>query len=221
MHSAVRTSEGSWAKAFVNYGKEEIWSHRRIWDSGLYIGMDKSSLTVEGFVFPSYKEAQIALGEKKNIEIIRQRTPLSDPKAVYSLYSKLIEKEMFKTMVGYGFLFELRHQLLSEFGYDEASLPTVTLPRRMDYDRVQELNKGVMESKLQALMITKKRMSIVIFALFFVIIAMFVIAVVNPNVGYINTENKVLNKYSAWQEELEQREQAVQEREEALKGDKK
>jgi len=52
--------------------------------------------------------------------------------------------------------------------------------------------------------------------LIFIIVGMFIIAAVNPNVGYINTENKILNKYSAWQEDLERREAAVKEKEEQL-----
>lgn len=55
-----------------------------------------------------------------------------------------------------------------------------------------------------------------IVALLVMVVAMFVIAAVNPNTGYINTENKILNKYATWQEELEEREQAVKEKEEEL-----
>ncbi|MBR1864971.1 MAG: hypothetical protein IJ801_00535 [Lachnospiraceae bacterium] len=175
--------------------------------------MEKESLVVDGFLFPGNKEAQIALKEKKNIEVIREKTPLTDSQAVYELYTKLIERDMFKTMVGYSFLYEMRYRLINEFGYGEEELPTVVLPKRMNYDKVEELNKGVLETKLQDLLLTKKRMSIVIVALAFMVVAMFVLAAVNPNVGYINTENKVINKYEAWQEELEKREQAVKERE--------
>ena len=73
-----------------------------------------------------------------------------------------------------------------------------------------------MEMKIQQLQLVKKRMSIVIAALAFMVIAMFVIAAVNPNVGYVNTERKVVDKYSAWQEDLEQREQVVKEKEKEL-----
>ena len=66
-------------------------------------------------------------------------------------------------------------------------------------------------------MMIKTRMTITIVALIFIIVGMFIIAAVNPNVGYINTENKILNKYSAWQEDLERREAAVKEKEEQLK----
>jgi hypothetical protein len=181
--------------------------------------MDKESLIVDGFVFPSYKEAQIALKEKMNIDIIRQRTPLQDEKACYDLYTKLIEREMFKTMVGYSFLYELRHHLISDFGYQEEDLPTVTLPKRMEYDKVSELNHGVLQSKMERVLVVQKRLKIVIVALAAMVIAMFVIAAVNPNTGYVNTENKVLNKYAAWEEELEQREQAVKEKEAELETD--
>lgn len=186
----------------------------RVWDE---VDMMKAkALIVDGFVFPSEKEARIAEKEKASIEVIRQKLPAGDGRAIYELYTKMIERDMFKTMVGYSFLHELRHRLINEFGYEEDKLSTILLPGRMDYDRVNELNKGVMETKLQELLLSKKRMSIVIAALAFMVLAMFVLAAVNPNVGYINTENKVLNKYAAWQEELEQREKTVKEKEEQM-----
>ncbi len=181
-----------------------------------FIGMERDALMVEGFVFPSMKEAQIALKEQKNIEVIRERTEFSNPEDVYGLYVKLLERNMFKTIIGYSFLYELRHTLITEFSYDEQELPVIHLPKNMEYDKVSRLNQGVMEMKIQQLQLVKKRMSIVIAALAFMVIAMFVIAAVNPNVGYVNTERKVVDKYSAWQENLEQREQAVKEKEKEL-----
>ncbi|MDO5156729.1 MAG: hypothetical protein Q4D51_12265 [Eubacteriales bacterium] len=178
--------------------------------------MEQQSLIVEGFVFPSYKEAQIALKEKKNIDAIRERMPLQDANACYDLYTKLIERDVFHTLVGYSFLAELRRHLVVDFGYSEEDITTVVLPKRMEYDKVQELNQGVLKSKLEKSMHTTTRLKIIIFALVFVVFAMFVIAAINPNTGYINTENKVLNKYAAWQEELEQREKVIKEKEEEL-----
>lgn len=179
--------------------------------------MEKESLIVDGFVFSTYQEAQIALKEQQNIEVLRTRTEFSNPDAVFELYTKLIERNMFKTMVGYSFLYELRYRLITEFEYTEEELPTVTLPARMEYDKVSEINQGKMEAEIQTLLLIKKRMTIVIAALAVMVIGMFVIAAVNPNVGYVNTENKILNKYSAWEEDLKQREQIVKEKEAQLK----
>lgn len=178
--------------------------------------MDEESLVVDGFVFPSYKEAQAALKEYNNIDVIRQRMPLSDKDAVYDLYTKLIERDMFKTIVGYSFLHELRFRLLTEFHYDENELPTVQLPKRMEYDKVSEFNRGVLETKLKRMVLIKNRMTVVIVALAVMVVAMFAIAAVNPNSKYLNMENKILNKYAAWQEELEQKEAALKEKEEEL-----
>ncbi|MBQ9984406.1 MAG: hypothetical protein IJP29_07435 [Lachnospiraceae bacterium] len=182
--------------------------------------MDKETLIVEGFVFPSYKEAQIAQKELVNIEAIRKRIRGQDGKTTYELYCKLVERDMFHTMLGYGFLFELRHQLMEQYGYREQELPDVVLPKRMEYDKVSQLNQTKLESKLQSLMVIKTRMTITIVALLFVIVGMFIIVAVNPNVGYVNTENKIINKYSTWEEELNRREQAIREKEEELKMNK-
>ena len=182
--------------------------------------MDTKSRVVDGFEFPSFKEAQIAIKEQQNIEVIRQRTPYTNPQAVYELYVKLIERGIFKTVVGYSYLHELRHRLLSEYHYTEEEIPNIEIPRRMEYDSVTEINQGVLKNKFEHLLVVKQRMSIVIVALVIMVVGMFVIAVINPNAGYVNTENKVLNKYSAWEEDLQQREQAVKEKEEQLKGSK-
>lgn len=178
--------------------------------------MEEIDLIVNGFKFPSYKEAKVAMKEKETIDTIKERLDMDNPKAVYQIYEKLIQKEIFKTIVGYSFLWELRHLLVTEFMYNEDELSVTVIPKQLEYDKVTEFNNGVLEHKVKDLLIVKKRMTITIFALAFMIVAMFVIAAVNPNVGYINAENKVLDKYSAWQEDLEQREQVIKEKEEEL-----
>lgn len=178
--------------------------------------MEKDTWMVDGFVFPNEKEMQIAIREQKNIEVIRQRVPFEDAEAVYEIYTKLIDKKMFKTVLGYSFLYELRCRLVFNFGYEEADLPVVELPDVTEDGRVERINLGVLESKLERATLVQKRMTITIVILLIMIASMFVIAAVNPDVHYVNTENKILNKYAAWQEELEQREQAVKEKEAQL-----
>mgnify|MGYP007070002420 CR=1 FL=1 len=178
--------------------------------------MGEDSHIVDGFVFSSLAEAQTASKEQKNIEIIRQRTPLQDPKAAYSLYCKLIERNMFKTNVGYGFLYELRHYLVEDCGYSEDDLPTVAVLSNGSGDIFADIKRESLENKIQGLKLSIRRMTIVIIALVAIIVGMFVVAVINPNVGYVNTERKVLNKYSAWEEDLQSREEAVKQREKEL-----
>ncbi len=170
--------------------------------------MDTQSRVVDGFVFPSFKEAQIALREQQNIEVIKQRMSNSQPQDLYELYQKLIERNMFKTVVGYSFLNDFRHRLIDEYHYEEDMLSDIEIPKRMEYDSLNEINQSVLKNKFEHVQNVKNRMAIVIVAL---------ILMINPNAEYVNTENKVLNKYSAWEEDLKQREQAVKEKEEQLK----
>ena len=53
-------------------------------------------------------------------------------------------------------------------------------------------------------------------ALIVIIIGMFWIVITSDNLGYFNAEDKVLNKYSSWEEELNAREAAIRQREEEL-----
>ena len=58
----------------------------------------------------------------------------------------------------------------------------------MEYDKVSEINQGKMEAQIQALLLIKKRMTIVIVALAVMVLSMFVIAAINPNVGYLKRD---------------------------------
>lgn len=181
--------------------------------------MEEDSHVVDGFVFSSVAEAQTASKEQKNIEIIRQRTPLSDPSAAYALYCKLIERGMFKTSVGYGFLYELRHYLIEDCGYDPSDIPNIDVSEKKGGDIFADIKMESLNEKIQTNKLTIKRMTIVIIALLAIIVGMFVVAVINPNVGYVNTERKVLNKYAAWEEDLQIREEELKQKEKELNGE--
>lgn len=178
--------------------------------------MEEDSHVVDGFVFSSVAEAQTAAKEQKNIDIIRQRTPLSDPSAAYALYCKLIERNMFKTSVGFGFLYELRHYLIEDCGYAPTDIPNVNVPGKGSNDVFADIKKEALEEKIQRNKLSIKRMTIVIVALVAIIVGMFIVAIINPNVGYVNTERKVLNKYAAWEEDLQIREDEVKKKEKEL-----
>ena len=178
--------------------------------------MGEDSHVVDGFVFLSVADAQTAAKEQKNIDIIRQRTPLSDPDAAYALYCKLIERKMFKTSVGYGFLYELRHYLIEDCGYAPSDLPNIAEVSKEGGDIFADIKRESLEDKIKLLRLTIKRLTIVIIALVAIVVGMFAVAVINPNVGYVNTEHKVLNKYSAWEEDLTNREAIIKQKEKEL-----
>lgn len=61
-----------------------------------------------------------------------------------------------------------------------------------------------------------QRLCIVIVVQFIIIAAMFAISLTSGSTTILNYENKIINKYELWEQELQQREAAVLERERAL-----
>lgn len=68
---------------------------------------------VEGFTFETEEAARLAGKEAEGIRYMRSRNDMDDPDAVLKLYNRLIEKEIFSTPVGFGFLEELESYLLT------------------------------------------------------------------------------------------------------------
>ena len=81
--------------------------------------------TVDGFYFEDAVMAERAEKEAQTVSYIRSKTNFSRTDAVYGIYVKLIENNVFSTEVGYAFLMEL-YRLLQESGaYNMSDLPKV------------------------------------------------------------------------------------------------
>lgn len=182
-----------------------------------------SDYVVDGYYFRTKETALEAQNELNAIKYVSMKTDLKDPKQVYLLYNKLLEKELFKTIVGIGYL-----KKLQDFLYVSDEIPNDKIqPISVDYE-LQELLKGRREitrnkSVINKLKKEKKKYNdmfikaiIVNVVLVAVIAFMIIITLTSKNPNIIDYENKLQNKYSTWQEELESREESIKEREEEL-----
>ena len=182
-----------------------------------------SDYVVDGYYFRTKETALEAQNELNAIKYVSMKTDLKDPKQVYLLYNKLLEKELFKTIVGIGYL-----KKLQDFLYVSDEIPNDKIqPISVDYD-LQELLKGRREitrnkSVINKLKKEKKKYNdmfikaiIVNVVLVAVIAFMIIITLTSKNPNIIDYENKLQNKYSTWQEELESQEESIKEREEEL-----
>ena len=182
-----------------------------------------SDYVVDGYYFRTKETALEAQNELNAIKYVSMKTDLKDPKQVYLLYNKLLEKELFKTIVGIGYL-----KKLQDFLYVSDEIPNDKIqPISVDYE-LQELLKGRREitrnkSVINKLKKEKKKYNdmfikaiIVNVVLVAVIAFMIIITLTSKNPNIIDYENKLQNKYSTWQEELESQEESRKEREEEL-----
>ena len=190
-----------------------------------------------GFVFRTKKEAELAQREIEGTKYLRQKLDMENPNAVFSIYQNLIEQDLFETPVGYCFLKELRDYLLMipAISNEEVLAIPIRYPQteeeekkqkkeqkkeeqRKERQREKEKAKNKKEQKKEGKNYKGRCQFFMVTSLILLIsvVSMMLLAATSDNVNILNYENKLIDKYSSWEQELEEREQAVKEQEQAL-----
>jgi len=180
----------------------------------------------EGLLFETEAEANQAKKEAEGIEYIKERTKMDDPDVILNLYHNLLEKRLFNTEVGLRFLFELQDYLRgipyikSE---DIKPIPAVKEFGEQKKEQKKERKEPVMskarESRLLKKYKARFRVSFFFAVVFFAaVVGMFTVLLTSDNARELmEKENAIVDKYEEWQEELEIREQELDQREAQLK----
>lgn len=192
---------------------------------------------VGGFVFRTKKEAELAQREIEGTKYLRQKLDMENPNAVFSIYQNLIEQDLFETPVGYCFLKELRDYLLMipAISNEEVLAIPIRYPQteeeekkqkkeqkkeeqRKERQKEKEKAKNKKEQKKEGKNYKGRCQFFMVTSLILLIsvVSMMLLAATSDNVNILNYENKLIDKYSSWEQELEEREQAVKEQEQAL-----
>lgn len=178
---------------------------------------------VGGYEFATKEEAQLAKDELNAIKYVSAKTNSKDPKQVYNLYNKIIERKLFSTQIGMNYL-----KSLQTFLYKSSEIPNDKIqPIPINADTQDEINKrrerSEFKSELRDLSIKAARyknnftrVMIVNVILVIIIIAMFVILNTSSNPNVVNYEVNLQNKYAQWQEQLSSQEQSLKARENEL-----
>lgn len=198
---------------------------------------------VEGFTFETEEEARLAGREAEGIKYIRSRNDMDDPDAVLKLYNRLIEKEIFVTPVGIGFLEELHSYLLTiPYIREEELFPLPVFKSKKSQVRTaaqektvgsqqlsdekteggtgSEENKKIVPVRTQSERDYRKPFLVsTFFAIVFgiALVGIFIIIVMSTNnVTILNYQNQLIDRYEQWEMELNQRESELREREKEL-----
>lgn len=127
---------------------------------------------------------------------------------------------MFQTPVGYAYLERLR-EFLVRSGAKAENLPSIPIKAKLTFDNRKKLMKD--NKRLQEEVEKGKRKSrvflVICIALFLIAALLFSVAFTSKHPNILNYENALLDKYSAWEQELTERENAVREKELALEID--
>ncbi len=168
--------------------------------------------SVEDFVFNDVESLKQAKKEAEAIVYIKSRMDFSKPRQVLAVYNKMIEKNMFSTPVGLAYLKEVREFLKKAEGIDFDDIKIIPVAGQIV---IKEQPKEDPKAKKEKQKLKDRlRLSFIInLLLAIVVIAMFAIQLTTSNPNIVNYEEEVLNKYSGWQQELNEKEMALNERE--------
>ena len=190
-----------------------------------------------GFVFRTKKEAELAQREIEGTKYLRQKLDMENPNAVFSIYQNLIEQDLFETPVGYCFLKELRDYLLMipAISNEEVLAIPIRYPQTEEEEKKQKKEQKKEEQRKERKREKEKAKDrkeqkkeeknykgscrffmLTSLILLISVVSMMLLAATSDNVNILNYENKLIDKYSSWEQELEEREQAVKEQEQAL-----
>lgn len=174
---------------------------------------------VDEFQFLNKKDLERAKKEKETINKLEESLLGKDTDTMLATYKKAVSKRYFITPVGLAYLSRMRQYLSENTNEELPVIPVVPVRRGVSEELYEEAQNKLRdkEKKLEKQLLDKKKLVVIVIALLACVIGMIFIAATSDNMGYINTEEKILDKYSAWEEELTQREAAIREQEEQLK----
>lgn len=181
---------------------------------------------VNGFAFTSESEAEQAKKEHEGIKYIKEKANMDNPEMVLQIYNRMVREKMFVTAVGYAYLYDLQEYLLSIPQIkDEDVLPIGVVHPSLQEGLREEKQKHreqlakvkkkaasrhVTESEVQK----KYKRSLLLNLILAISVAlMFAMSATSSHPTVLNYEKELLNRYSAWEQELTEREAALREAE--------
>lgn len=178
---------------------------------------NKDKFIVGGYEFLTETDAEKGTLDLSKIKVLETRVKVSRPDDMLAVYEKAIQNRIFKTPLGWRYLTDLREKLLAS-GFEEQDLIPIPLEipmtRQSSLDKLSSKKKERPEGeKVQFVRIFSIVLNV---ALIIVVILMFVIASTSENDNIINYKRNITNRYSAWDEELKEREKTVREAEKRL-----
>ena len=179
----------------------------------------KSNFIVGGYEFMTEEDAQKASMDLSKIKLLEARAKVSRPNDVKAVYEKAIENKIFKTPIGWNYLCGLREKLLG-FGFHEEDL--IPIPLNISMTRHSAMENLTVKQRIK---VEKPKKDIEFKHIFpivldvvlaILVIVMFIITMNSDSDNIMNYKKNVTNRYSAWEQDLTERERAVREAEKRL-----
>lgn len=184
---------------------------------------------VEGFVFENEEEYQLALKDAEMFDILWDKIKKSDRSVAIELYETLLSSDKVKTVVGMYNVKMLQNYLIQNgyvseseinpiVGFVGRKVSTTDAMKSYEYsNRMKYMVNQKMNDKLEKYKATVATLKVVVLILAVVIAVMFVVQANGGTANYASAKEAVIDEYSEWEQDLNDREKEVKEKEEELK----
>lgn len=200
--------------------------------------IEKEQFVVDGYQFETEKQARQAKKEAEGVQYTKEHLNMANPEEVLKVYNRILRDKMFSTPVGYSFLRDLQEYLYASPAIQKKDVhpidfqPVIEKAKEEDKEALQIKKKKLREKHKEEDRQKKARAkqrkdeqkndyrgrlvsSIIInIALVLVVVAMFVIMRMSDVPTIIDYENKLIDKYEKWEQDLTERENRIREYEE-------
>lgn len=184
---------------------------------------------VEGFVFENEEEYQLALKDAELFDILWNKIKKSDRNVATKLYDTLLTSDKIKTVVGMYNVKMLQNYLIQNgyvseseitpiVGFVGRKVSTTDAMKSYEYsNRMKYMANQKMNDKLGKYKATVSTLKVIVLIFAVVIAVMFVVQANGGTANYASAKEAVIDEYSEWEQDLNDREKEVKEKEEELK----
>ena len=181
--------------------------------------MAEKKWIISGYEFSTKEDYEKAKKEAESVLYIKAHTDMTNAQQVLKVYNKASDMKMFQTVIGYEFMHQLYAILVKKKVMEPEYLKTIPVQKQAKERELPEVVEAANRLSEQYRVLyedskeKRKRKNIVIAFLLLLIGLMVAMVYFNYNTY---DEEKVLDKYSIWESELEEREEAMREKEKKL-----
>lgn len=170
---------------------------------------------IQGYEFASRQEALEAKKELAATQVLAQKVSESSLQNALKIYERLLEQKFFHTAIGLDYMKSLKQYLADNDVIRDTT--TDGLNRKVDQltaDLESERKKATSQiTRLRELLYSSLIFCMI---LIIVIIVMIFISSTSDNPTILDYENKIQDRYTEWELELESREALIREKEQSL-----
>ena len=181
--------------------------------------MAEKKWTISGYQFATQEDYEKAKKEGESVVYIKAHTDMTDKQQVLKVYNKAVDKKMFQTVIGYEFLHQLYAFILKNNVVEQEYIKNIPVRKQIEEknlpEDVEKANALAEQYRVLYEDTKEKKKRSKIVNVFLILLIVIMIGMVYYNYDSYN-EEAVLDKYATWEAELEEREAAVKEKEEAL-----